>query len=64
MATERRDGSGALIFVPSDSELRTGRAMQNIEQKSEALDKSLEDVEKMKAQLTALIEQYGGKDIV
>ncbi|AGT13392.1 hypothetical protein TROLL_109 [Bacillus phage Troll] len=64
MATERRDGSGALIFVPSDSELRTGRAMQNIEQKSEALDKSLEDVEKMKAQLASLIEQYGGKDIV
>lgn len=63
MATERRDSSGALIFVPSESELRTGRAMQNIEEKSEALDKSLEEVEKMKAQLASLIAQYGGKDI-
>lgn len=63
MATERRDGSGALIFVPSDSELRTGRSMQNINEKSDALDKSLEDVEKMKAQLAELIEQYKGKGI-
>ncbi|QVW29059.1 D3 protein [Bacillus phage SWEP1] len=63
MATERRDSSGALIFVPSDSELRTGRAMQNIEEKSEALDKSLAEVEKMKAQLAELITQYGGKGI-
>lgn len=63
MATERRDSSGALIFVPSESELRTGRAMQNIEEKAEALDKSLEEVEKMKAQLAELITQYKDKGI-
>ncbi|AHZ09540.1 hypothetical protein FP74_gp256 [Bacillus phage CAM003] len=61
MPLERRDKSGALIFAPTDSEIKHLATLRNIQDKSEELDTKLAEVDKMKEDLTALIAQMKEK---